>query len=63
MQDFLRQNNTGKLLWQIFGVDAATLCLFGIPEHEQIMWNSLKLAGLSIYDNFFSHYYTMVSVY
>jgi hypothetical protein len=26
------------------------------------MWNSLKLAGLSIYDNFFSHYYTMVSV-
>jgi hypothetical protein len=63
MQDFLRQNNTGKLLWQIFGVDTATLCLFGIPEHEQIMWNSLKLAGLSIYDNFFSHYYTMVSVY
>ncbi|CAJ2660482.1 uncharacterized protein LOC123894699 isoform X1 [Trifolium pratense] len=46
-KDFLRQNNTGKLLWQIFGVDAATLCLFGIPEHEQIMWNSLKLAGRS----------------
>ncbi|CAI8592608.1 unnamed protein product [Vicia faba] len=46
-KDFLRQNNTGKLLWQVFGVDAATLCLFGIPEHEQIMWDSFKLAGRS----------------
>ncbi|XP_054813685.1 uncharacterized protein LOC129314305 [Prosopis cineraria] len=44
-KDFLRQNNTGKILWQVFGVEAATLCLFGIPEHEEIMWNSLKLAG------------------
>ncbi|KAJ1434553.1 hypothetical protein SESBI_05421 [Sesbania bispinosa] len=44
-KDFLRQNNTGKLLWQVFGVDAATLCLFAIPEHEDIMWNSFKLAG------------------
>ncbi|XP_061357665.1 uncharacterized protein LOC133301969 isoform X2 [Gastrolobium bilobum] len=46
-KDFLRQNNTGKLLWQVFGVDVATLCLFGIPEHEEIMWNSFKLAGKS----------------
>lgn len=46
-KDFLRQNNTGKLLWQVFGVDCATLCLYGIPEHEQIMWNSFKLAGRS----------------
>ena len=46
MQDFLRQNNTGKILWQVFGVNAATLCLFGIPEHEEIMWNSFKMAGL-----------------
>ncbi|KAH1104039.1 hypothetical protein AAZX31_13G280100 [Glycine max] len=46
-KDFLRQNNTGKILWQVFGVDAATLCLFGIPEHEEIMWNSLKMAGKS----------------
>ncbi|KAJ7981462.1 DTW domain-containing protein [Quillaja saponaria] len=44
-KDFLRQNNTGKLLWQVFGVEAATLCLFGIAEHEEIMWNSFKLAG------------------
>ncbi|XP_028807827.1 uncharacterized protein LOC114762562 isoform X2 [Neltuma alba] len=43
--DFLRQNNTGKILWQVFGVEAATLCLFGIPEHEEIMWDSFKLAG------------------
>lgn len=51
LQDFLRQNNTGKILWQVFGVEAATLCLFGISEHEEIMWNSFKLAGLPIYSN------------
>ncbi|PON39277.1 DTW [Parasponia andersonii] len=44
-KDFLRQNNTGKLLWQLFGVEAASLCLFGISEHEEIMWNAFKLAG------------------
>ncbi|KAL5581787.1 hypothetical protein UlMin_014229 [Ulmus minor] len=44
-KDFLRQNNTGKLLWQVFGVEAANLCLFGIAEHEEIMWNTFKLAG------------------
>ncbi|ESW21847.1 hypothetical protein PHAVU_005G104000 [Phaseolus vulgaris] len=46
-KDFLRQNNTGKILWQVFGVDAASLCLYGIPEHEEIMWNSFKVAGKS----------------
>lgn len=46
-KDFLRQNNTGKLLWQVFGVDSATLCLFGIAEHEEIMWNAFKQAGKS----------------
>ncbi|XP_034702699.1 uncharacterized protein LOC117927323 isoform X2 [Vitis riparia] len=46
-KDFLRQNNTGKLLWQVFGVKAATLCLFGIAEHEEIMWNTFALAGKS----------------
>ncbi|KAF4369468.1 hypothetical protein G4B88_029566 [Cannabis sativa] len=44
-KDFLRQNNTGKLLWQLFGVEAATLCLFGIAEQEEIMWNAFKCAG------------------
>lgn len=44
-KDFLRQNNTGKLLWQVFGVQAATLCIFGIDEHEKIMWNAFKHAG------------------
>ncbi|KAL3509383.1 hypothetical protein ACH5RR_028784 [Cinchona calisaya] len=44
-KDFLRQNNTGKLLWQVFGTQAATLCLFGISELEEIMWNALSLAG------------------
>ncbi|KAK3006003.1 hypothetical protein RJ639_016018 [Escallonia herrerae] len=44
-KDFLRQNNTGKLLWQVFGVQAATLCLFGIAEHEEIMWNEFMRAG------------------
>ncbi|EPS73077.1 hypothetical protein M569_01678, partial [Genlisea aurea] len=44
-KDFLRQNNTGKLLWQVFGVPAASLCLFGIAEHEDMMWNKLVHAG------------------
>ncbi|XP_022866128.1 uncharacterized protein LOC111385939, partial [Olea europaea var. sylvestris] len=48
-KDFLRQNNTGKLLWKVFGVEAATLCLFGIAEHEEIMWNAFNLAGLTAY--------------
>ncbi|OWM91033.1 hypothetical protein CDL15_Pgr023366 [Punica granatum] len=45
--DFLRQNNTGKLLWQVFGVQSATLCLFGIAEDEDIMWNTFKASGKS----------------
>lgn len=45
-QDFLRQNNTGKLLLQVFGVQAAKLCLYGITEHEEMMWNELKGAGI-----------------
>uniref|UniRef100_A0A2P2KMY0 tRNA-uridine aminocarboxypropyltransferase n=1 Tax=Rhizophora mucronata TaxID=61149 RepID=A0A2P2KMY0_RHIMU len=44
-KDFLRQNNTGKLLWQVFGVQSATLCLFGIAEHEEIMWDAFKQSG------------------
>lgn len=48
----MRQNNTGKLLWQVFGTEAATLCLFGISEHEEIMWNALKLAGLFEFSSF-----------
>ncbi|KAM7495117.1 hypothetical protein LguiB_029726 [Lonicera macranthoides] len=44
-KDFLRQNNTGKLLWQVFGVHAASLCLFGIAEHEEIMWNAFMSSG------------------
>ncbi|XP_050947490.1 uncharacterized protein LOC103490622 [Cucumis melo] len=46
-KDFLRQNNTGKLLLQVFGVEATTLSLYGIAEHEEIMWNAFKLAGKS----------------
>ncbi|XP_038901524.1 uncharacterized protein LOC120088365 [Benincasa hispida] len=46
-KDFLRQNNTGKLLLQVFGVEATTLCLYGISEHEEIMWNVFKSAGKS----------------
>uniref|UniRef100_A0A7N0U3A2 tRNA-uridine aminocarboxypropyltransferase n=1 Tax=Kalanchoe fedtschenkoi TaxID=63787 RepID=A0A7N0U3A2_KALFE len=46
-KDFLRQNNTGKLLWQLFGKEAATLCIYGIAEQEEMMWNSFKLSGRS----------------
>nr|XP_027127419.1 uncharacterized protein LOC113743563 isoform X1 [Coffea arabica] len=44
-KDFLRQNNTGKLLCQVFGTHAATLCLFGISELEEIMWSALNFSG------------------
>ncbi|KAL8151056.1 hypothetical protein V2J09_020864, partial [Rumex salicifolius] len=44
-KDFLRQNNTGKLMWQLFGVHSATLCLFGITEQEDMMWNEFRNAG------------------
>ncbi|KAG6482887.1 uncharacterized protein LOC122014910 [Zingiber officinale] len=44
-KDFLRQNNTGKLLWQMFGIHSAALCLFGIHEHEDIMWNAFRDSG------------------
>ncbi|KAG9159548.1 hypothetical protein Leryth_013532 [Lithospermum erythrorhizon] len=44
-KDFLRQNNTGKLLWQVFGIEDATLCLYGISEHEDMMWNAFKCSG------------------
>ncbi|MQL80839.1 hypothetical protein Taro_013292 [Colocasia esculenta] len=45
LQDFLRQNNTGKLLWQVYGIQSASLCLFGILEQEEIMWDAFKHAG------------------
>uniref|UniRef100_A0A0E0E1K1 tRNA-uridine aminocarboxypropyltransferase n=1 Tax=Oryza meridionalis TaxID=40149 RepID=A0A0E0E1K1_9ORYZ len=44
-KDFLRQNNTGKLLWQVFGIQAAPLCLFGIQEQEDIMWDAFQRSG------------------
>lgn len=44
-KDFLRQNNTGKLLWQLFGIQSASMCLFGIREHEDIMWDTFKQSG------------------
>ncbi|GBG82675.1 hypothetical protein CBR_g35040 [Chara braunii] len=44
-KDFRRKNNTGKLLWQVFGPRAATLCLCGIPEHEDRMWREFAEAG------------------
>lgn len=47
-KDFLRQNNTGKLLWQLFGIQAASLCLFGICEHEEIMWDTFRHSGKSM---------------
>ncbi|CAI9299568.1 unnamed protein product [Lactuca saligna] len=44
-KDFLRQNNTGKLLWQVFGINSATLCIYGIAEHEEIMWKAFMHSG------------------
>ena len=54
-QDFLRKNNSGKLLWQTFGEHSARLCIFGIQEHEDIMWDALRKSGflfvLAYYSN------------
>ncbi|KAL3682079.1 hypothetical protein R1sor_000101 [Riccia sorocarpa] len=44
-KDFLRKNNTGKLLWQVFGHKAARLTVYGIREQEEIMWNAFREAG------------------
>ncbi|KAG0607997.1 hypothetical protein M758_8G070200 [Ceratodon purpureus] len=43
-KDFLRKNNTGKLLWQALG-DQVQLCVCGIPLHEDAMWAALQQAG------------------
>lgn len=45
VQDFLRKNNTGKLLWQVFGPDVARLCIFGVLEQEEYMWDTFRQAG------------------
>ncbi|KAI5073786.1 hypothetical protein GOP47_0011799 [Adiantum capillus-veneris] len=44
-KDFLRKNNSGKLLWQVFGGESAHLCVCGIEEQEEAMWDALKQAG------------------
>lgn len=44
-QDFLRKNNTGKLLWQALG-DQVQLCVCGIELHEDAMWSAFQQAGL-----------------
>eukprot|EP00850_Spirogloea_muscicola_P001259 SM000004S15129 [mRNA] locus=s4:1294013:1296494:- [translate_table: standard] len=44
-KDFLRSNNTGKLLRQVLGEQAAKLCIFGVQEHEEAMWAQLAAAG------------------
>ncbi|XP_024516433.1 uncharacterized protein LOC112341120 isoform X1 [Selaginella moellendorffii] len=44
-KDFLRKNNTGKLLWQTFGFEAVKLCIFGVEQQENAMWSALQQAG------------------
>ncbi|KAH7650854.1 DTW domain-containing protein [Dioscorea alata] len=44
-KDFLCQNNTGKLLWQLFGTQSVSLCIFGIHEHEEMMWDAFRSSG------------------
>lgn len=43
-KDFLRKNNTGKLLWQALG-NQVQLCVCGIQLHEDAMWAALQQAG------------------
>eukprot|EP00250_Pteridium_aquilinum_P008498 c17994_g1_i1 orf=129-1337(+) len=44
-KDYLRKNNSGKLLWQVYGGDSTRLCVFGIQEQEDAMWDAFKHAG------------------
>lgn len=44
-KDFLRKNNSGKLLWQVFGAESARFCIYGIQEHEDAMWDVFREAG------------------
>eukprot|EP00897_Mesotaenium_endlicherianum_P009324 jgi/Mesen1/841/ME000112S10987 len=44
-KEYLRKNNTGKLLWQVLGAPAARLAICGIAEHEAAMWQAFKEAG------------------
>jgi hypothetical protein len=48
LQDFLRKNNTGKLLWQVFGDKAARLTVCGVQEQEEAMWKVFEQAGLCL---------------
>jgi hypothetical protein len=34
-------------LWQLFGIQAASMCVFGIPEQEEIMWDAFKSSGFA----------------
>jgi len=44
-KDFLRKNNTGKLLWQALG-DQVQLCVCGIELHEDAMWSAFQQGGI-----------------
>eukprot|EP00271_Cylindrocystis_brebissonii_P010188 TRINITY_DN26299_c0_g1_i1.p1 TRINITY_DN26299_c0_g1~~TRINITY_DN26299_c0_g1_i1.p1 ORF type:complete len:841 (-),score=83.08 TRINITY_DN26299_c0_g1_i1:210-2732(-) len=44
-KEYLRKNNTGKLLLQSLGDKAAGLCICGIVEQERAMWQALREAG------------------
>ncbi|CAM6106203.1 unnamed protein product [Calypogeia fissa] len=44
-KDFLRKNNTGKLLWQVFGYTAARVTVCGVQEQEEVMWKVFEQAG------------------
>ncbi|KAH7434968.1 hypothetical protein KP509_06G043000 [Ceratopteris richardii] len=44
-KDFLRKNNSGKLLWQVFGNDSTHLCVCGIEEQENAMWEAFRQSG------------------
>ncbi|KAJ6975829.1 hypothetical protein NC653_031608 [Populus alba x Populus x berolinensis] len=42
---FYDKTTLESCLWQVLGVESATLCLYGIAEDEEIMWNACKIAG------------------
>lgn len=44
-KEFLRKNNTGKVMWQLFGEESVRLSISGLDMHEDEMWKEFESAG------------------
>jgi hypothetical protein len=44
-KEFMRKNNTGKVMWQLFGEESVRLSISGLDMHEDEMWKEFESAG------------------